>query len=184
MQNYWEAWVLKITFISFVFALVMCHHTPAWTQSLEPATASSSASVRGSAIKKLLSAKKAYLLAGAPNRERRKTPGLIPENLASTSLAHEELTKAMQKWGRFEIVNEAAQADIVLVLLEWNEVTKWGKNLQCHNRLMAFEGGVVPTDQAIPIWQIEGGQWGGCSAAKRTVKDFRSELEKAEKAGG
>jgi hypothetical protein len=176
--------VRKITFVSFVFALVMCDDTPALPQSLEPATASTSSSVRTSAMKKLLSAKKAYLLAGAPNEGRRKTPGLIPEDLASTSLAHQELTKAMQEWGRFEIVNEAAKADIVLVLLEWSEVSRWGKNLQCHNRLMAFEGGVVPTGQAMPIWQIEGGQWGGCSAAKRTVKDFRSELEKAEKAGG
>jgi hypothetical protein len=45
------------------------------------------------------------------------------------------------------ILNEAAKADIVLVLLEWSDVTKCGKDLQCHNRLMAFEGGVVPTDQ-------------------------------------
>ena len=103
----------KITFVSFVFALVMCDDTPALPQSLEPATASTSASVGTSAIKKLLSAKKAYLIAGGPNAERRKTPALIPENLASTSLAHEELTKAMQKWRRFEIVNEATKADIV-----------------------------------------------------------------------
>ena len=46
-------------------------------------------------MKKLLAAKKVYLMAGAPDEEKRKTRELIPQNLASTSLAHEELTKGM-----------------------------------------------------------------------------------------
>ena len=167
--------------IAFICMSVVCDCPLIVAQSDTAQTPHTAAA--SSAIKKLISAKKAFLIAGAPDEEQRKTPGLFHQNLASTPLAYEELTNALQKWGRFEIVNDAAQADVVLVLLEWSEQPRKGI-LQCHNNLMAFQGGVLPPDLSNSIWRIDGGKWGGCSAAKGTVKQFRVELEKAEKAGG
>jgi hypothetical protein len=135
-------------------------------------------------MQRMLSAKKVYLMASAPNSALKKTPGLFGQKLADGPLALAALAKAVKQWGRFEVVDDAASADLILWILEWNEVTKWGKNLQCHNRLFVFDGGAVPKDDSIPIWNTEeGGQWGGCSAAKVSVKALRKELEKNEKAG-
>lgn len=158
------------------FAQVNPPSLPGAVQSQDSKRPSDSASV----FDKLLSAKTVSVMAFGPSQEN-KTPGLFGERLASQSLALRTLTEAVRKWGRFTIVDDVTKADLVMVVVEWNEVTKWGKNLQCHDRLFVFAGGTVPTKDSVPLWQIEDGQWGGCSAAARPLKDLRKEMEHAEK---
>jgi hypothetical protein len=147
-----------------------------------PAGAGQAASQKPSSTEMMLAAKTVFVMAFGPTEER-KTPGLIGERLAAASLAQRTLEKAVREWRRFVIVDDAANADLVFVVVEWNEETKWGKNLQCHDRLLVYQGHATPAKDSTPLWQLEDGQWGGCSAAARPLKALRKELEKAEKSG-
>ena len=173
--------------ISFsVFCLVVvCDYVPALAQSPEQATAPGTEAAQISGIKKLLPAKKAYLVAVAAKQQPGGTSGLVPENLVSKALAQEQLTKAMRKWHRFEIVDDVKTADLVLLVVEWEDHHRWGNTIVCRDQLFVFEGGALPVGKSQPLWQGDperGGKWGGCSGAGEPVQELRKAIDKADKA--
>jgi hypothetical protein len=170
--------------LSLVCISVIYCYALAVAQSLESAATPKAGAVPVSPIHKMLSAKTVYLVADAAGEQPPIATGPVPESL-SKPLAHEELTKAMRKWGRFEIVTEASRADLVLLVVEWEDYHRWGRTIVCRDQLFVYEGGALPTGKSQPLWRgdpEQWGKWGGCSGAGQPIKELRKEIEKADKA--
>lgn len=105
--------------------------------------------------------------------------------MANVDEAMKELTKAIERWARFVIVpDDPKKADLVLVVMEWEDAHSWGKEIACRDQLFVFDGGQLPNEKSEPIWTGDPerwGKWGGCSGAGQPVKELRKEIEKAEK---
>jgi len=154
--------------------------------SVWPQSAASPAEVQGPAQfpEKLLSARRAYLLAVAAEKQPGGT-AFVPTNLVAKPLAQQQLAKAMEKWRRFEIVDDVSKADLMLVVVEWEDHHRWGNTTVCRDQLFVYEGGVPSDDKSHPLWQGDPERWGKfgeCSGAGEPVKELRKEIEKADKA--
>jgi hypothetical protein len=152
--------------------IVICCYDPALSQvSPTPAT-------------RLVSARTAYLIAAAANAQPGTTSSPISESLVSKPLAQKELTRAIQKWHRLEIVSDVSKADLVLLVVEWEDHHRWGNTIVCRDQLFVFEGGALPTDKSQPFWQGDPekwGKWGGCSGAGEPVQELRKAIDNAGK---
>ena len=137
--------------------------------------------------KRLLSARTAYLMASGAKTPPATTSGQFAENLDSKALALEELSKAMHKWRRFEIVNDVSKADIVMLVLEWEDHHRFGNTIVCRDQLFIFTGGTLPSVQSQPLWRGDAekwGKWGKCSGAGEPVKELRKEIDALDKGSG
>ena len=175
----------KLLWACFSLSLVCSCYAFAVAQSEESAAAPSTGAAPVSPVQRMLSAKTAYLMASAAKKQPPIATGPVPETLSSKPLAQEELTKAMRKWGRFEIVTDASSADLVLLVVEWEDYHRWGRTIVCRDQLFVFEGGALPTGNSQPLWKGDPEQWGkfgGCSGAGQPIKELRKEIERADKA--
>jgi len=135
--------------------------------------------------KKLVSAKTVYLMTAARNQRGEGQSRLWGQKLANADAAMKELTKAIEKWGRFVIVvDDPKRADLVLLVMEWEDAHRWGKEIACRDQLFVFDGGGLPNEKSEPLWTGDPerwGKWGGCSGAGQPVKELRKQIEKTEK---
>jgi len=138
-----------------------------------------------SSFQKILSAKKVFLTIADPSTEG--TSGLFSSPSENRQPASGELAKAIRKWNRFTIVHDVSEADLVLVIVEWEDFHSWGKTVACRDWLLVFDGGSLPTTKSRPLWQgdrEQWGKWGGCSGGGEPGKQPTKEIEGAEKAAG
>jgi hypothetical protein len=134
---------------------------------------------------KLVSAKTAYLIAGTPRGPRENTNVVAPEDLVGKPIAQQQLTKAVQKWHRLDIVDDPNKADLVLLVVEWEDYHRWGHTIACRDQLFVFAGGGLPSTKSQPLWLGDPerwGKWGGCSGAGEPIKELRKAIENADKA--
>ena len=132
----------------------------------------------------ILAARTAYFMAVAANQQpQARSP--IAETAAVKPVAQAELAKAIRKWGRFEVVDEVSKADLVLLVVEWEDHHHWGNTIVCRDQLFIFDGGRLPGETSVPLWKGDGEKWGkfgGCSGAGEPVKELRKLVDKAAKA--
>jgi hypothetical protein len=133
---------------------------------------------------KIVAARTAYLDAVAANQQPKPaTP--MSEATDNKPLAQGELAKALRKWGRFEIIEDVNKADLVLVVVEWEDHHHWGNTIVCRDQLFVFDGGSLPSGGSMPLWKGDPEKWGkfgGCSGAGEPVKELRKLVDKAAKA--
>ena len=132
----------------------------------------------------VLSAKTTYVLARIGNVGEGK---YRPDDKRAKS----QVTKALEKWGRYRVVDEMDKADLVLIITEGHSGT-YGTSWAMHgitqvaapdvlsDTLGVYKGGTV--DESVePLWKAtETGDdfdW----PAERVVKKFRKAVEKASK---
>lgn len=170
--------------------------TPTGPPAQEPARVASTV-VNAARLQTMVTAKSVFLLiANPPSADIAGEPSTrwwifrgpfvkaVPQE-AGLQVAYKELTKAVQKWNRFVIVDDVSKADLVLLVVEWEDLHRWGRTVACRDWLLVFDGGVLPTEESQPVWvgdREQWGKWGGCSGAGQPVKELRKEIERAEKA--
>jgi hypothetical protein len=161
----------------WVMALLLC---AGWALHAQTQNVANSATP----VKRLLSARTAYLMASGAKTQPSTTSGQFAENLDSKAPALEELSKAMKKWRRFEIVNDVSKADIVMLVLEWEDHHRFGNTIVCRDQLVIFTGGTLPSIQSEPLWRGDAekwGKWGKCSGAGEPLKELRKEIDALDK---
>src|SRR5437899_554772 len=62
------------------------------------------------------------------------------------------LQKALEKWGRLKLVNEAGQADLVLLIVEGNRSSLFKKG-ELFERLVVLPGGPGTAQDKAALWQ-------------------------------
>jgi hypothetical protein len=133
---------------------------------------------------KILVARTAYFMAVATNQQP-QTRSPIVETGAVKPVAQADLAKAIRKWGRFEIVDDVSEADLVLLVVEWEDHHRWGNSVVCRDQLFVFDGGSVPGEKSTPLWKGDPDKWGkfgGCSGAGEPVKELRQLVDQETKA--
>ena len=132
----------------------------------------------------ILVARTAYFMAvGANQQPQARSP--MAANTAVKPVAQTELEKAIRKWGRFEVIDEVSKADLVLVVVEWEDHHRWGNTIVCRDQLFIFDGGKLPGETSVPLWEGDAEKWGkfgGCSGAGEPVKELKKMVDKAAKA--
>jgi hypothetical protein len=99
----------------------------------------------------------------------------------SADRALEGLEKAIAKWGRFTVVNEPEEADLVLVIVEGNRTSGIREGVLTE-KLAVFPGGSVTTDAPV-LWQSQSHDGGvrDYRPVSKTVDEFRSAIEEYAK---
>ena len=172
----------KICYFTLVLiALVtMSAYVGAQPQESEPPRAISN----GAMLPKIVAAKRVFLLIATPSSA---ASGFFGPVTVERVPAYEELEKAVRKWNKFAIVSDVSKADLVLLVVEWEDFHRWGRTVACRDWLLVFDGGMLPTEKSQPLWQgdrEQWGKWGGCSGAGQPVKELRKAIEQAEKSAG
>lgn len=99
----------------------------------------------------------------------------------SAKKAQELLEKEVRKWGRFTVVGNPAQADLVLILFEGNRAAGGGGTIRTA-RLVAVPGGPPPKRGDLPLWEGEAnGTIFATSGAPKVMSQFRAYLENLDK---
>ena len=103
--------------------------------------------------------------------------------------AKEQVCDAIEKWGRYSVVDDPKQADLVLVITEGHNGNVLISNSNGASSitqpvsilgdvLAVYPGGSVPDDRTEPLWfQIERG--GYSWPAKRAIAKFKKNVEAA-----
>lgn len=111
-----------------------------------------------------------------------KTVFIVGEPLAldPTSKAEEALKKAIVKWGRFHLVDEADTADLIIVVSEYSSSKRtWTERVS--ESVAIFVGGSAPCADAMPMWAVnEVGPALGQRPTGKLVKDLRKQLSNLE----
>jgi hypothetical protein len=95
--------------------------------------------------------------------------------------AQEILNKEVAKWGRFIVIDNPAQADLVLVLMEGNRAAGGGGVIRTA-RLVVETGGKPPKPGDIPLWDGDAsGSILATSGAPKVIARFRAYLENLDK---
>lgn len=99
----------------------------------------------------------------------------------SAKKAQELLEKEVRKWGRFTVVEDPAQADLVLILFEGNRAAGSGGTIRTA-RLAVVPGGPPPKRGDLPLWDGEAsGTIFATSGAPKVISQFRAYLENLDK---
>ena len=99
----------------------------------------------------------------------------------SEKKAQEILNKEVAKWGRFTVIPDPAQADLVLVLMEGNRAAGGGGVIRTA-RLVVQPGGKPPKPGDIPLWDEDAnGSILATSGAPKVIARFRAYLENLDK---
>jgi hypothetical protein len=126
----------------------------------------------------------AYLEAVAANQQP-KPVNPMSEAADIKPVAQAEFAKAVRKWGRFQIIEDVSKADLVLVVVEWEDHHRWGNTIVCRDQLFIFDGGSLPSGESMPVWKGDPEKWGkfgGCSGAGEPIKELRKLMGKSAKA--
>jgi hypothetical protein len=111
-----------------------------------------------------------------------KTVFIIGEPLVldPTSKAEQTLKKAVVKWGRFQLVDNAETADLIIVVSEYSS-SKPTRMERVSEALAIFVGGTTPCAEATPLWAVkEVGPALGQRPTAKLVEDLRKQLTKLE----
>jgi hypothetical protein len=109
-----------------------------------------------------------------------KTIFIVGEMLDPTSKAEQILKKALVKWGRFQLVDDAETADLVIVISEYSS-SKPTRMERVREVLAIFVGGNAPYANATPLWAVkEVGPAFGQSPTGKLVEDLRKQLTRFE----
>lgn len=99
--------------------------------------------------------------------------------IPSQKKSQERIEKELRKWGRFTLVVDPTQADLIVVLLEGNRFLKGGYGP--YSELLVFQGGKLPAKYEKPLWQTDA-MWSVGSAVGKVVERFRKHIEELERA--
>jgi len=111
-----------------------------------------------------------------------KTVFVVSEPLVldHTSKAEQTLKKALVKWGRFHLVDDAKTADLIIVISEYSS-SKPTKMERIREALAIFVGGSTPCADATPLWAVnEVGPALGQRPTGKLVEDLRKQLTTLE----
>ena len=132
----------------------------------------------------LISAKTVYVLAriGTVGHGKRR-----PDDKRAKS----QITKALRKWGRYQVVDDTSKADLVLIVTEGDAGTyaqdiAVGGNVmvaaldELSDTLAVYKGGAADESEG-PLWKATetGDDWDW--PADRVIKKFRKAVEKASR---
>ncbi len=98
-----------------------------------------------------------------------------------TSKAGQTLKKALVKWGRFNLVDDAETADLIIVISQYSssKLTKMGR---VSEGLAVFVGGSTHCAGATPLWTVKEVEPAlGQRPTGKLVDDLRKQLTKLEK---
>jgi hypothetical protein len=103
-----------------------------------------------------------------------------PSVLYSTSKAEQAFKKALVRWGRFQVVDNAETADRIIVISEYSS-SKPKIMERITESVAIFVGGSAPSVDATPLWAVrELGPELGQRPTGRLVEDLREYLTKLE----
>ena len=111
-----------------------------------------------------------------------KTVFIISEPLVlePTSKAEQTLKKALEKWGRFHLVDDAETADLIIVISEYSS-SKPTRMERVSEELAIFATGSTLCANATPLWAVkEVGPALGQRPTGKLVEDVRKWLTKLE----
>ena len=112
-----------------------------------------------------------------------KTVFVVDEPLVldPSSKAVQTLKKALVKWGRFHLVDDAETADLIIFISEYSSSKPtWLERVS--EGLAIFVGGSTPCADAAPLWAVdEVGPALGQRPTGKLVDDLRKQLTKLEK---
>ena len=112
-----------------------------------------------------------------------KTVFIVGEVLDPTSKAEQTLKKALVKWGRFHLVDDAETADLIIVISNYSS-SKPTRMERVREALAIFVGGNTPCADATPLWAVnEVGPALGQRPTGKLVEDLRKQLTKLEESG-
>lgn len=105
--------------------------------------------------------------------------GWLDPNEARAATA---LTKSLQKWGRYTIVDDYAKADVVMVMVESSRSGMITRGT-LYDRLLVYKGGVMPKRESEALWDQEAKEtWTGRPGDK-LIGQLRKQVEEYEKMG-
>jgi hypothetical protein len=95
--------------------------------------------------------------------------------LADPKRAQKNVEDELKKWNRLTLVEDAAQVDLIMVIMEWNE--KSGMVYQV-DKLLVYKGHGIPETGALPLWKAEAKQERARDVpAKMVMLMFRKYIE-------
>jgi hypothetical protein len=103
-----------------------------------------------------------------------------PPELDPTSKAEQTLKKALVKWGRFRLVDDAETADLIIIISEYSS-SKPTRMERVSEALAIFAGGSTPCADGTPLLAVkEVGPALGQRPTGKLVEDLRKELSNLE----
>lgn len=93
----------------------------------------------------------------------------------------EKLLKVLTKWGRYEIVKDPTDADLVLVLTEFQKNINIMKRANLVAELKVYRGGATPTEQTPVLWSGDASENFRRMPATGVGEKFRDHVMKLEK---
>lgn len=103
-----------------------------------------------------------------------------PLALDRTNKAGQTFKKALEKWGRFHLVNDAGTADLIIVISEFSS-SKPTATERIRETLAIFAAGNTPCADATPLWAVnEVGSALGQRPTGKLVEDLRKQITKLE----
>lgn len=106
----------------------------------------------------------------------------------SPEKSQKRLQQELQKWARFQIVSDVAEADLIVLLIEGTRQKSvlgglGGRSQQVYSQLIVFKGGQLPKKFEQPLWQAdEDAGMFSMSAAVKVVTRFRKHIEQLARA--
>jgi len=99
----------------------------------------------------------------------------------NASDAKAEMEKAVHSWGRFTIVRQPQQADLVLVIVEETKRSGFWRKNKMFEQLLVYAGGSPPRHAAVPLWQRQAEVKTPNRAIGMLIDLLRGEIETSEK---
>jgi hypothetical protein len=97
-----------------------------------------------------------------------------------TSKAEEAFKKALVKWGRFQLVDDAETADLIIVISEYSS-SKPKRIERISENVAIFVGGSTSNVDATPLWEVkELGPALGQRPTGKLVEDLRKYVTELE----
>ena len=98
--------------------------------------------------------------------------------LADPKHAQKNVEDELKKWNRLTLVEDAAQADLIMVILEWNEKSAMVYQV---DRLLIYKGHGIPETGTLPLWKGEAKQERARDVpAKMVTLMFRKYIENSK----
>lgn len=105
-----------------------------------------------------------------------------PSTLYPTAKAEQALKKALTKWGRFQLVDDAATADLIITIADYSSSKRL---IMEHVResMAVFAGGSMLDENETPLWSVDetGPAFGSKRPTRRLVEDFKKDLTEIAK---